>query len=93
MGSKKPETPSLSVSSIRSAAANVGIATRTINEEDKKDHAINGILLKGKSGCLHFRMVTIKLIEPRTWEIPIIFRPKIHMSAAGAGALITEYGG
>ncbi len=45
------------------------------------------------SGCLHFKIVTIKLIAPRTEEIPKIFSPKIHMSAAGAGALITEYGG
>ncbi len=45
------------------------------------------------SGCLHFKIVTIKLIAPRTEEIPKIFSPKIHMSAAGPGALIIEYGG
>ena len=45
------------------------------------------------SGCLHFRIVTTKLIAPRIDEIPKIFNPKIHMSAAGPGALMIEYGG
>jgi len=45
------------------------------------------------SGCLHFKIVTIKLIAPSTDEIPKIFNPNIHMSAAGPGALIIEYGG
>ena len=38
-------------------------------------------------------IVTMKLIEPSIEETPSIFRPKIHMSAAGPGALITEYVG
>ena len=38
-------------------------------------------------------MVTMKLIAPRTDEIPKIFSPKIHMTAAGPGALIIDYGG
>jgi len=38
-------------------------------------------------------MVTIKLIDPKIDEIPKIFRPKIHISAAGPGALSIEYGG
>ena len=40
------------------------------------------------SGCLHFRIVTMKFIAPNTDEIPRIFSPNIHMSAAGPGALI-----
>ena len=36
-GLKNPVTPSLSVKSINNAAANVGIATRMINDDDKND--------------------------------------------------------
>jgi hypothetical protein len=92
-GSKNPLTPNLSVSNITSAAANVGMATITISEDVKNDQARSGTLLRGKSGCLHFRIVTIKLIEPSIDETPKIFKPKIHMSAAGPGARIEEYGG
>ena len=35
-GLKNPLTPNLSVRSIKSAAANVGIATRIISDDDKK---------------------------------------------------------
>ena len=56
------------------------------------DQANNGTFLKGRSGCLHFRIVTIKLMDDKIDETPRIFRPNIHMSAAGPGALITEYG-
>ena len=92
-GLKNPLTPSLSVSNIKSAAANVGIATRIINDEDKKDHANNGTCPIDMSGCLHLRIVTTKLIAPNTEDIPKIFNPNIHMSAAGPGALMIEYGG
>ncbi len=76
-----------------SAAANVGIATRVINEIDNIDHANNDIFIIGKSGCLHFSIVTIKLIEPSTDDRPKIFNPNIHNSAEGPGARIIEYGG
>src|SRR3989338_8674298 len=92
-GLKNPLTPSLSVSNIKSAAANVGIATRTINDDVKNDQANNGTWPIDMSGCLHFKIVTIKLMAPSTDEIPKSFSPNIHMSAAGPGALIIEYGG
>ena len=75
------------------SSANVGTATRIINEDVRYDHAKSGILLNGKSGCLHFIIVTTKLIAPRIDDTPRIFNPNIHMSAAGPGALITEYVG
>ena len=89
---KNPDTPSLSVSIITSDAANVGIATTVIRDTVSMDQANNGTFLRGKSGCLHFRIVTIKLMDDKIDETPKIFRPNIHMSAAGPGALITEYG-
>ena len=61
-------------------------------DDDKKDHANNGTWPIDMSGCLHFRIVTMKLIAPNTDEIPKIFNPNIHMSAAGPGALMIEYG-
>ena len=82
--------PSLSVNNIKSAAANVGMAASTIIDDDKNDHASNGTLPSDKSGCLHFNIVTTKLIEPRIDETPNTFSPNIHISAAGAGELITE---
>ena len=90
---KNPLTPSLSVRSINNAAANVGIATIMINEDDRNDQAINGICPIDMSGCLHLRIVTTKFRAPKTEDIPKIFKPNIHMSAAGPGALIIEYGG
>ena len=81
-GLKKPDNPNLSVNNIRSAAAKVGIATNIINDDVRYDHANNGILLSGRSGCLHFNMVTIKLIAPRIEDIPKSFNPNIHISAA-----------
>ena len=89
-GLKNPDAPNLSVSNINNAAAKVGTATRIINEEVRYDQAKSGILLSGKSGCLHFIIVTTKLIAPRMEDTPRIFKPKIHISAAGPGALITE---
>ena len=73
-----------------SPAANVGIAITAITDAAKNDHAKSGTLPSDISGCLHFKIVTIKLIPPNTDETPNIFNPKIHISAAGAGALITE---
>ena len=64
-----------------------------INDDDKKDQANNGICPIDMSGCLHFKIVTTKFSAPKTEEIPKIFKPKIHMSAAGPGAVIIEYGG
>jgi hypothetical protein len=55
--------------------------------------ANNDIFIRGRSGCLHLRIVTIKLTEPSMDEIPRIFIPKIHMSVAGPAAFIMEYGG
>ena len=93
MGLKNPDAPSLSVRSINNAAANVGTATIVIKEDVRYAHAKSGSLLSGKSGCLHFIIVTTKLIEPKIDDTPSIFRPKIHMSAAGPGALIVDYVG
>jgi hypothetical protein len=62
---KNPLTPNLSVKSIRSAAANVGIATRIIKDEAKNDHANNGTWPIDMSGCLHLRIVTTKLIDTK----------------------------
>ena len=64
-----------------------------ISDDDKNDQAKSGTCPNDISGCLHFIIVTTKLIAPKTDEIPRIFKPKIHMSAAGPGALIIEYGG
>ena len=89
-GLKNPVAPSLSVNNIKSAAANVGMAASTIIDDDKNDHPSSGTLPIDMSGCLHFSIVTIKLIELRIDETPINFSQKIHISAAGAGALITE---
>jgi hypothetical protein len=72
------------------AAAKVGIATNIINEIDSMDQANNDIFIIGKSGCLHLSIVTIKFIAPSTDDIPKIFKPKIHNSAAGPGARIIE---
>jgi hypothetical protein len=81
------------VYNIISEAAKVGIATRVIIETESIDHANRDILMIGRSGCLQFKIVTMKLIELKIEEIPKIFKPKIHMSAAGPGALIIAYGG
>ena len=89
-GRKKPLTPNLSVNNIKSAAANVGTATSIISDDVKYAHPKSGILLSGKSGCLHLKIVTTKLMAPRIDETPRIFNPKIHISAAGPGALSTE---
>jgi hypothetical protein len=64
-----------------------------MNDTTSIDHAKRDILIIDMSGCLHFNMVTIKLMEPSTDDIPNIFKPKINISAAGPGALIIEYGG
>jgi len=64
-----------------------------MNDIESIDHAKRDIFMIDKSGCLHFRIVTIKFIEPSIDDIPNIFKPKIHISAAGPGALIIEYGG
>src|SRR5919197_1298284 len=76
-----------------SAAAKVGTATRIMIEVVRVAHTNNEVFISGRSGCFIFRIVTIKLTAPKTDEIPRIFRPKIHISAAGPGALIIEYGG
>jgi hypothetical protein len=60
---------------------------------ESMDQAKRDIFIIDMSGCLHFSIVTIKLMEPSIDDIPKIFRPKIHISAAGPGALIIEYGG
>jgi hypothetical protein len=90
---KKPDTPSLSVYSIINAPANVGSDTIIIKEVDKVAQANSDIFIKGRSGCFIFKIVTIKFIAPRIEEIPRIFAPNIHISAAGPGALVIEYGG
>src|SRR5919197_1711824 len=92
-GLKKPDTPSLSVYIMINAAAKVGIETIIINDVTSVAHANNDIFISGKSGCFILRIVTTKLIEPNIDERPRIFIPKIHISVAGPGALIIEYGG
>ena len=92
-GLKKPLTPRRSVSSMSRAAAKVGNATSMISDDDRNDQARSGICPIDMSGCLHFRMVTTKLMAPSIDETPSILRPNIHMSAAGPGALMIEYGG
>ena len=90
---KKPDIPSLSVYIMIMAAAKVGIDTITINEVVNVAHANNDIFIIDKSGCFILRIVTTKLIAPSMEEIPKIYMPKIHISVAGPGALMIEYGG
>src|ERR671927_164714 len=92
-GLKKPDIPSLSVYIMIIAAAKVGIDTITINEVVNVAPANNDIFIIDKSGCFILRIVTTKLIAPSMDEMPKIFMPKIHISVAGPGALMTEYGG
>src|ERR1700687_4422939 len=79
VGLKKPDTPSLSVSNMINAAAYDGIATSVIKDTVSIDHAKSGTLRNGKSGCLHLRIVTTKLIEDNIDDIPKILRPNIIM--------------
>ncbi len=76
-----------------SAAANVGIATRIIIDVTRVAQTKSEVFINGRSGCFILSIVTMKLMAPRTDEMPRIFRPKIHISAAGPGALRMEYGG
>src|SRR5918993_1393015 len=85
-GLKKPETPSLSVYNIISAAAKVGIDMRIIRDVERMDQVKRGSFIIGRSGCFILKIVTTKLMAPRIDEIPKIFRPNIHISAAGPGA-------
>ena len=64
-----------------------------MNDMERIDHAKRDILIIDRSGCLHLNIVTIKLMEPNMDDIPNIFKPKIHISAAGPGARMIEYGG
>jgi hypothetical protein len=84
--------PSLSVYIIISAAATVGMDTIIIKEVIKIAQTNKDIFIRGRSGCFIFRIVTTKFIDPSMEEIPKIFIPKIHMSAAGPGARMIEYG-
>jgi hypothetical protein len=74
------------------ADATVGIETIIINDVISVAQANRDIFIIGKSGCFIFSMVTTKLIEPSIEEIPKIFIPNIHISAAGPAALMIEYG-
>src|SRR5919198_5600146 len=69
-GLKKPDTPSLSVYNIMSAAAKVGTATRIMIEVVRVAHTNNEVFISGRSGCFIFRIVTIRLTAPKTDEIP-----------------------
>ena len=64
-----------------------------ITDVAKNDQAKSGTWPIDMSGCLHLRIVITKLMAPSTDETPKIFSPNIHMSAAGPGALMIEYGG
>src|SRR2546422_10151165 len=68
------------------------MATSVIKDTVSIDHAKSGTWRSGRSGCLHLSMVTTKLIDDNLDDIPSIFNPNIIISAAGPGALITEYG-
>jgi hypothetical protein len=68
------------------AAAKVGMDMRIIRDVVRMDHAKRGIFINGRSGCFILKIVTTKLMEPRIDEIPKIFSPNIHISAAGPGA-------
>src|ERR671922_634238 len=92
-GLKKPDIPNLSVYIIINADARVGIETIIIKDVINVAHANKDTFISGKSGCFILRIVTTKLIEPSIDEIPKIFIPKIHISVAGPGARIIEYGG
>src|SRR5919199_6199515 len=92
-GLKKPDIPSLSVYVIIRADETVGIETIIIKDVISVAQANRDIFIMGKSGCFILSMVTTKLMEPSIEEIPRIFIPKTHISAAGPGALIIEYGG
>src|SRR5437867_7865378 len=89
-GLKKPETPSLSVYSMISAAAKVGIATSIMTDVTRVDQTNSDVFMSGRSGCFILRIVTTKLMAPKTEEMPAIFKPNIHISAAGPGALMIE---
>lgn len=90
VGLKKPDTPNLSVYIIIMAPEKVGIETIAINDVMSTAHTNNGIFMVGKSGCFILSIVITKLIEPSIEEIPNIFIPNTHISAAGPGALLTE---
>src|ERR1051326_4278349 len=92
-GLKNPETPSRSVYSMIRAAVNVGIATRIISDVIRVDQTNSGNFISGRSGCFIRRIVTTKLIAPRIEDKPTTLSPNIHISAAGPGALMVEYGG
>src|SRR5579875_2128432 len=76
-----------------SDAAKVGIDTISINEVTSCAQTNKGVFISGRSGCFILRIVTTKLTPPRTEEMPSIFKPNIHISAAGPGARIIEYVG
>src|SRR5919205_3182303 len=92
-GLKKPDIPNLSVYIIINADARVGIETIIIKDVISVAHANKDIFIIGKSGCFILKIVTTKLMEPSIEDIPNIFIPNTHISAAGPGALIIEYGG
>jgi len=92
-GLKKPDTPNRSVYNMIRAAAKVGIDTRIISEVERMDQVKRDSFMSGRSGCFILRIVTMKLIDPKIEEIPRIFNPNIHISAAGPGARMIEYGG
>ncbi len=90
---KNPVTPNLSVVSITSAEAKVGIATIIISEVLNVAHEKRDIFIKGKSGCFIFNIVTTKFTAPSREDKPRNVSANIHISAAGAGAFNMEYGG
>ncbi len=68
------------------AAAKVGIDMRIIRDVERIAHVKSGSFIMGRSGCFILKIVTMKLMAPRIDEIPKIFSPNIHISAAGPGA-------
>jgi len=72
------------------AAVKVGKDIRIMRDVERIAHVKRGSFIIGRSGCFILKIVTTKLMEPRIDEIPKIFSPKIHISAAGPGARIIE---
>jgi hypothetical protein len=68
------------------AAVKVGIDMRSIRDVERMAHVKRGSFIIGRSGCFILKIVTTKLMAPRIDEIPKIFSPNIHISAAGPGA-------
>jgi len=73
----------LSVNNIVIAPANTGIENNNKNAVINTAHAYNGILCINIPGHLMFKIVTIKLIEPKIEDAPAKCKLKIAKSTEG----------